>query len=842
MSVSTLSLIESLLQHDRPGAWFGLDTANPLTDDSGNGYTLTAVGAPANAATLHTRGDTGASGCRNFDGAADAYFTAGSVTDVPEGPPPFHASSSAFMTSATATVVSPGGVKVGDLLLIVSAHPTATATVTTGPSGFTQVGSTLNAGTHAVAVYRKTAVQADTVPQEVSLVWNSSAAVVIGMLVYRGLDSTVANLIYDSGQQATTSDTFHSTTTETHPDGARRLVLWTKDVSGTLDPYPTGKSERISVSNGNLQLLALDYEAVSAGSSFRTTTSSVATQLGAILITFGAPRVVLDDVLDTLAANLTLGCLVNLDTVVGTDTIARKHQAYGVHLVAGVVTFLYRDGGGVDRTVSGPTLTTGVTYRLWVVDDGTNILFFVNGAKTSAARVGAAGYTTNANRLTIGAYFDGATNSNFLDGRIDELALFPAALSEQMIVTHEQAATSGTFGQYLQSDQSRYPRGKVEIALLSNPTARCHSFSDVTPDIRAGDGLTTQRGRNMELDRMQAATLSFVLSNRDQAYATLKPTRVVRVRVQVSTDAAVLPRFFGYTDAPRHNRPEYGSDATVSIQASDIFKALALDKVRDPMVRPSELPGERIAAVLEDVSGLPVSLDVGVHQIIGDDLQGTNRLEHCQAVAETDGGAFFADARGQAVFQDNQYRARNSRTVQATYGGENTSAPYKCKELTPEVDESRLFTAAAVSPASGVAQRAVNSAAVAEYFERTKEVTTLHASDADALAMAHHFTDAYSTPLVRIRGLVLQPAAASSPANMWAAVLAHDISQRVKTIEKPIGASVETEREHFIEGISETLTASDWLVSLALSPVELEGNYFVIGTSAIGDPEAVIGW
>ena len=87
MSITTLNLYESLLQHDRPLAWWGLDTADPTADDSGHGWTLTAVGAPANAASLLTRGDSGASGSRDFGGAADAYFVNGTVNALGDPPP-----------------------------------------------------------------------------------------------------------------------------------------------------------------------------------------------------------------------------------------------------------------------------------------------------------------------------------------------------------------------------------------------------------------------------------------------------------------------------------------------------------------------------------------------------------------------------------------------------------------------------------------------------------------------------------------------------------------------------------------------------------------------------------
>jgi hypothetical protein len=204
---------------------------------------------------------------------------------------------------------------------------------------------------------------------------------------------------------------------------------------------------------------------------------------------------------------------------------------------------------------------------------------------------------------------------------------------------------------------------------------------------------------------------------------------------------------------------------------------------------------------------------------------------------------FFCDARGRAIFQDGYHRSQTERTVRATYGWANTSAPFPVKDMNPIVDESRLFTAAEITPAGGGnVQRVVNEAAALEFFEITRSLSTLHANATDALAFAHHIVNRYSSPLVRIPSLLLQPAAHSSPVAMWAAVLGHEISHRVKTIEKPIGTSVETPREHFVEGISHALSGSDWQVSIALSPAEIDGNYFIIGTDLIGSTTRLIGY
>lgn len=478
-------------------------------------------------------------------------------------------------------------------------------------------------------------------------------------------------------------------------------------------------------------------------------------------------------------------------------------------------------------------------------------------AKTTVARFNSADYNTawdSSNRVTIGAYWNGSAFNQCFDGDADEVAIFPAALTDEQILAHETAHTLGTFGSHLTADKTgRYPRAKLEMALDSNPTDACLAFTDITADLRNDAGVRLSYGRNNELDRLQAGQMDFALDNRDRAYNDLAPARAVRFRAQVTTDGPVYSRFFGYTDGPRHLRPATGKDAVITLTATDLFKTLAADKVRETLVRPTELPGVRLEALLEQVPHLRFLLDEGHHKIISADLQGTGRLEHAQSVAETDGGIFFASPDGILIFQDNQYRSVNSGTVQATFGWVGTTATMFCESFEPEVDEQRLYTAAMVTPASGEVQIAINEIAAASFFERTRELTTLHAFNRDALAMAHHYANVYSNPVERVEALRLQPGSAASVSaaqTMWSTVFGLNISERIETIEKPLPLSgAEVDREHFIEGVSEMVNSNDWRVSFQLSPVELEGNRFVIDLSAI-DSEVgivagggyVIGW
>ena len=147
-----------------------------------------------------------------------------------------------------------------------------------------------------------------------------------------------------------------------------------------------------------------------------------------------------------------------------------------------------------------------------------------------------------------------------------------------------------------------------------------------------------------------------------------------------------------------------------------------------------------------------------------------------------------------------------------------------------EGDEARLFTAGRVTGSSGIAQTSENTAARREFFNRTKDVSTLHAYDNGALATANLYANRYSIFRTRIPAISLAPRKVGI--SMWTPN-GHEISHRIKTVDRPFGATIN--REHFVEGISHEMTPSDWRVTLNVSPWELDGEYMLIGMAEIGD-------
>ena len=271
MSITTLSLIESLLLDDLPAGWWGLDTADPTADDSGHGYTLTAIGAPANAASLHTRGDGGASGCRDFNGSTGGYFTAASIFQTNDSYPEKIGDYGFSNNSGdTVNLIAPylaNPIRTGDLMLAILAHGTAAATITTAPAGWTQIGSTVDFTQGAMAVYKRTADATDELHPTYTWVWSATAGVAGLILAYRGCDSAVAALVFDAGGQGTASGTLHTSTTETHPPAAVRLALWASDGDTVITPNPVGATEVYDLNiAGRPFIKAVEYQDTNSGS------------------------------------------------------------------------------------------------------------------------------------------------------------------------------------------------------------------------------------------------------------------------------------------------------------------------------------------------------------------------------------------------------------------------------------------------------------------------------------------------------------------------------------------------------------------------------------------------
>src|ERR1043166_6404895 len=119
---------------------------------------------------------------------------------------------------------------------------------------------------------------------------------------------------------------------------------------------------------------------------------------------------------------------------------------------------------------------------------------------------------------------------------------------------------------------------KLEVAFGVNATSDPTSgqWIDVTQYMRTFD---IARGRQRDLDRIEAGTMTVVLNNRDRRFdpenasGPYYPNITPLQHIRFSVDGSYL--FRGFTDAWQPSYPAQGRDAILTVPCSDAFAVLA---------------------------------------------------------------------------------------------------------------------------------------------------------------------------------------------------------------------------------------------------------------------------
>src|SRR5262249_38226026 len=106
---------------------------------------------------------------------------------------------------------------------------------------------------------------------------------------------------------------------------------------------------------------------------------------------------------------------------------------------SGVLYFGFYQSGGSQQLVGSAPLSTGTTYHAVGTYDGNGMRLYLNGPLVGSKTVGA--LTLN----TTGGVFTGKTDTTG-PVSVDELALYPTALSAARVQAHFSAATGGGGG------------------------------------------------------------------------------------------------------------------------------------------------------------------------------------------------------------------------------------------------------------------------------------------------------------------------------------------------------------------------------------------------------------
>jgi hypothetical protein len=181
------------------------------------------------------------------------------------------------------------------------------------------------------------------------------------------------------------------------------------------------------------------------------------------------------------------------------------------------------------------------------------------------------------------------------------------------------------------------------------------SFVDITDRVT---GLSLSRGKNRDLDRFNAGTLSVELNNEDRAFDPLYTSSpffgdiVPRRDVRVLANGTAVQYVGKILDWNFNFEPNGRQSA--SLEAADGFTFLAQQELT-PGTAVAQLTGARVNAVLSQPSvDWPIGervVDAGNSELGADVFEG-NVLSYLQKVEQSEGGLLFMDKAGRVAFVD----------------------------------------------------------------------------------------------------------------------------------------------------------------------------------------------
>lgn len=503
-------------------------------------------------------------------------------------------------------------------------------------------------------------------------------------------------------------------------------------------------------------------------------------------------------------------------------------NGYYFYLYNGAKLYVQIGGNGTFYGGGGAALNDGQWHHVAVsISRGINALVYVDGSLSQTLDISANTQSTSTTvPLVLG--YDGYYHSSDFAGTLDEVAIYPAALSAAQIAAHYNAGKAA-FGPV--------PDLAVEIDTTNDPTSATRTWTDITSKVRQ---LSYQRdGRSQELQRTEAGTLSALLDNRDGSWPPAKWTCWIRVSGRFAGTTKV--RWTGLVERWRRTWPSAGKDSLVEITASTPSKILNLFDL-DGSSFSSEATDQRVKSVC-DVAGLSYTLkDSGLATCAasGTLSSGSMALAHLQDVERTETGFVFANEDGNVEFQSRHYRVgRVLAGVVATFGEAAGKVAYQ-DTAEYDYDDAFLWNRALVTPDGGTAQVATDANSETSHFTRTLAARqSLDASTADALATAQYLVHRYGAPSQRLPELDVE-LARLGPGTLVGTMLALRNSDYVLFERNDPAAAVSAHA--FVERIAEQVgPGPTWKATLLLSPASDEipwmaadATYGLAGQTTIG--------
>ena len=321
-------------------------------------------------------------------------------------------------------------------------------------------------------------------------------------------------------------------------------------------------------------------------------------------------------------------------------------------------------------------------------------------------------------------------------------------------------------------------------------------WEDMTPYVM---DFSFTRGRNFELNRMEAGTATLTLDNTLRLFDPTNPDSpyygnilpMKKFRAYCTFGRAIWYLFTGYIEEWQQTweNPDW---AEVQLTVVDAFEQLALNFISTSF--PVQTSGQRINAILDQYDVMWPAED----RIIGtgysnvaaatfDTSSTTALLTHIHDVEAGEVGYIIANSQGQIQFCDRYYRLLNptSNVSQAIFGDDAAVTELEYTALTPSFDKTLIYNAVDVTSGapSAVTQFVEDSTSETKYFSRHLSQTTVLASDSDAHDVAQYLLAIYKDPVLRFKDMTFQPL--SDTTGLWQAAVQLQVGDRITVRRRP---------------------------------------------------------
>jgi len=319
------------------------------------------------------------------------------------------------------------------------------------------------------------------------------------------------------------------------------------------------------------------------------------------------------------------------------------------------------------------------------------------------------------------------------------------------------------------------------------------------------------RGRQHELNRIEAGTLTLNLLNTDYRfwanyasspyYPWVKPG--VRVNLRAVFNGATYDLFTGYVEEFMHGwlqPPDRGS--VVTCRASDAIKNLSVMELNDATGYAQELSGTRIGHVLDDLDWPSADRDIDAGQSLvmaTGALQNVKAMDHLFDVQDSEFGLFFISQGGIATFQDRHARFRSPLITSQAVFGDDAGEMHYC-DIQFNYDDSYIYNDLRRTRQGGVEQVASDAASRNAFGKRTNSLQgLLVVTDSEALSQASYLLNKYKNPSLRVKQIKIYPQ--SMPGYLFPKILSYDIGTKITIRLNEAGI----DEDYHIEGITHTM-------------------------------------